>query len=392
MQSADLMMRVIRSSHDGFENIKDTNVLIYWPHGFGDWVFLSYVLPFLDQSNRYFFTRFGDDNTSLFEHCSGATPLYVGVNSTHGDHGGVFGMRHFRLTEGNSNLEREPVHLPLALAEACRSHNIHTLVHMPFPETYGGSTYPFHTKARNMIRHFRPTLPLEDVLSHPIRSSLSFRVPSFVTRWVESRLRSWMGMRRQKLCLIGRGGYTSVGKNWGHLWREDMPREKRREGEECRDFMHLLRKRDPKWIFVTIEDRVFSGDDTVRDHALPCFSFAELFGTPDDFKIPFGTLLTALINLADLVVGVPAGPYHLAMAKSDLPVIGLWTEHFPSWYDEPKSNSLHLMSNNLVLSGADRRVGSFSEKGNLRYDLVRLPTRLIRGEDVVGAVEQLLDI
>jgi hypothetical protein len=37
--------------------------------------------------------------------------------------------------------------------------------------------------------------------------------------------------------------------------------------------------------------------------------------------------MKVLANLADLCVGVPAGPYHLAMAKPSLPTVGICKEY-----------------------------------------------------------------
>ena len=52
MQTRPYECRVFRSAEDGFENVRNAAVLIYWPHGFGDFVFLSTILPLLEPSNR----------------------------------------------------------------------------------------------------------------------------------------------------------------------------------------------------------------------------------------------------------------------------------------------------------------------------------------------------
>ena len=142
--------------------------------------------------------------------------------------------------------------------------------------------------------------------------------------------------------------------------------------------------------FLAMEDRIFEHDNTLRDRALNCWSYAELFGTPDDFSLPFGNLMKAILNVADLVVGVPAGPYHLAMVKPELPTIGVWAEHFPSWYDEPKEASLHLLSRNLRDHGIDKRVGSIYEMGEAKFKCWHLDSRIIPGESVLNAAEELL--
>ena len=123
-----------------------------------------------------------------------------------------------------------------------------------------------------------------------------------------------------------------------------------------------------------------------------CVSYAELFGARDQAALPYGWVMRALMNLAELVVGVPSGPYHLAMVKKDLPVVGIWIEHFPSWYDEPKTESLHLISRNLAESGADNRPGTFTEAGELIFRTKRLETRIIPGQEVFEASVSLLGL
>ena len=72
-------------------------------------------------------------------------------------------------------------------------------------------------------------------------------------------------------------------------------------------------------------ERIFTGMNTVCDAALECVCCADLFGDAALSSPPFALVLKALLHFADLAVGVPAGPYHLAMAKPGLPTIGLWT-------------------------------------------------------------------
>ena len=84
--------------------------------------------------------------------------------------------------------------------------------------------------------------------------------------------------------------------------------------------------------------------------------------------------------------------FHLAMAKPGLPLIGLWTQHWPAWYDEPKAESVHLVSRNLRDSGALARPGSFSRMGALEFRIRELETRIIPGEKVLETAEELLGI
>ena len=392
MKTRPYECRVYRSAEDGFPAVRDTAVLIYWPHGFGDWVFLSHILPLLEPSNRWFVTRFGDDNTSLYDGCASATPLYLGHNETRCGDGADFGNADFGLRTGGGG--PRTLELPLGLHAQCVRHGIAAVVNIPFWEIYGKAEYPFHTKARGFLREVAaPARLAAGDLTRALPGALAWDAPGHVLAWVEARLRTWGGLEPgRKLCIIARHGYTSVGKNWGHQWREDLPPGRQHEGEECRDFIRLLRRKDPAWFFVTMEERAFTGADTVRDAALGCVSYDELFGASTASSMPFALVLKALLHFADLAVGVPTGPYHLAMAKPGLPTVGLWMEHWPAWYDEPKAESIHLVSRNLRESGALSRPGSFSRRGTLEFRTRELETRIIPGEEVLGAVEELLGI
>jgi hypothetical protein len=384
-------VRICTHERGEFQSVRNSNVLIYWPHGFGDLVQLGYILPLLDSSNQYWVTRFGDDATSLMEGNDWITPIYLGESSTRAHEGEHYNNRNFGLDYKQIDGSIEKPSLPLPLYRACKQNRIDVILWSSFPEVFGRAVFPFHSKCRNLI----PSLVREEARSQfrlcaPLKSSIGFEVPPWIARWVEARLASFGGFGSRKLCLISRNGYTSVGKNWGHLWREDMRQNRRREGEECRDFMRLMLRKNRRWMFLVMEDRLFSGDDTVRSPDLNCYSYAELFGSAGASSLPYGMLIKALLNFAELSVGVPTGPYHLSMAKTDLPTVGIWTEHMPSWYDEPKEASIHLISRNVRDQQADKRPGSFARQGELDFKLVWLDSRVITGAQVLSAVEQLL--
>lgn len=381
------------SNFDGrFKDLCNANVLIYWPHGFGDWVFLSYVLPFLEPTNRYWITRFGDDTVALMEGNEWAIPVYLGTNSPHCDDGAAFGNRHLGLDLAQADGSEREMNLPLSLYEACLANKIDTVLLTNFPETYGFVPFPFHSKARNIIRDLAPVEHLHAInLGLPMRTTIDFRAPGWVLRWVEARLKSRAGWHgRKKLCLLGRTGYSSTGKNWGHRWREEMPPGMRREGDECREFMRLLLQKDPGWVFLSMEDRHYSGDDTLGASDLNCFTYTEIFNSVlMDANVPFGLVTKALTNFAEIAVGVPAGPFHLCMAKRELPAVGIWLEHFPSWYDEPKGNAIHIVSKNVADHAMNKRPGSFERNEHLNFRVVWADTYPIMGEQVLQAVESL---
>jgi hypothetical protein len=375
--------------HGRFSELRGSNVLIYWPHGFGDWVQLAYIAPLLEPSNRYWITHHGDDTTTLMEGHALLTPVYTGVRSTRRRDGGVFGNRGLGIEYKDARGEEVELHLPVRLSDACRKENITAALWSSFPEPAGRMAFPFHSKARNLLRYLVSEDRLREVdLGRALASSVNWEAPGFVAAWVESRLRNVAGLDGSRLCIIGRNGYTSVGKNWGHEWREEMPEGKRREGEECREFMRLLRQKDPRWAFLVMEDRLYEGDDTVRDPSMRAVSYAELFGTPGE-SLPFGLVMKAVLRHAELMVGVPAGPYHLSMASGQHPTVGIWTEHLPSWFDEPNSSSVHLISRNVRDRELHTRPGSFSSHDRLGFQLVWLETRVVTGEQVLGAVESL---
>jgi len=383
--------RFFREDNEGFRSLKNSNILVYFPHGFGDWVFLSYILPFFEPTNRYWITRFGDDSAWLMEGNQWVAPLYVGVPSPHCDDGGAFAIRHFGVSYDEADGGEKEFNFPLPLYEACVKHKIDAVIQTAFGETWGGADFPYHSKARNLLRKMTSPGHLDQkVLGSALKSSISFEVEPALQRWVEAQLKSWIGLGDRKLCIIGRNGYTAVGKNWGHLWRNDLPPGKQREGEECRDFIRLMLKRDPKWMFLIMEDRLFEGDDTVRASDLHTFSYAELFGEVGSGNLPFGLMMKILVKVADLAVGVPAGPYHLCMAYESLPAVGVWIEHLPSWYDEPKAASIHLLSQNINHLKLMERPGSFEENGGLKFRTAWANSRIISGEEVMAAVETLL--
>jgi hypothetical protein len=280
--------------------------------------------------------------------------------------------------------------MPLSIYEACRQNKISTLLWTSYPETFGNRPYPYHSKARNLARHVAPRSSYEVLESgKPLANCINFEVDPWISRWVEARLRNCGGFGKRKLCLISRNGYTSIGKNWGHRWREDLPPNRRREAEECRDFMRLMLKKDSRWLFLVMEDRLFDGDDTVRSERTHCISYAELFGTTNGGGIPFGMIMKVLVKLASLSIGVPTGPFHLSMVKNDLPTVGVWIQHSPTWYDEPKSCSIHLVGSEVANNPRIRPQLQFEANG-LSHRMLLQETRIITGEQALQAVETLL--
>ena len=105
METLTYRMRVFRHDNEGFRSLKNANILIYWPHGVGDFVFLGYILPLLEPTNRYWVTRFGDDMVSVMEGNELITPIYTGLVKA--NDGRNLGHRHFGLKY--DELYSEPV-------------------------------------------------------------------------------------------------------------------------------------------------------------------------------------------------------------------------------------------------------------------------------------------
>src|SRR5580693_2233037 len=85
----------MREDRGRFAALRDRRVLIYWPHGLGDWVHFGAVAPLLEPSNSYAMTRFGDDYVSVMEGNASVEPLASGLRSP--SDGAGAGARHLGL-------------------------------------------------------------------------------------------------------------------------------------------------------------------------------------------------------------------------------------------------------------------------------------------------------
>lgn len=376
-------------THDrgGFSRLNYEAVLLYWPHGFGDWVQFSLVLPYLEKSNRYWMTRFGDDSVSVVEGHPSVRPVYSGVNSPHCDDGGAYGLKHFGMNYDLLGGQRMELQVPPSLYDVIRREQIGSVLWTWYPETHGHMPPPLHTKARSMARCLVESLPAD--FAGPLRRSVCLDVDPLIGQIVEARLKNVCGFGERRLCLLGRGGYTSVGKNWGHQWREDLPEGRRAEGQECRDFIRMMLAKSDGWCFLLMEDRAFA--DSLKDSAAHTFAYADVFGEPEHAVAPFGVVMKSLVKLASLCVGVPAGPYHLAAQVESLPTIGVWIEHLPSWYDEPRDGLAHVIGSvPAARLTDDASPGSFLSHGKFKYEASVLDSRYVPASAVMGWAEKLL--
>jgi hypothetical protein len=360
--SASLRVRAVREDRGRFAALRDARILIYWPHGLGDWVHFGAVLPLLEPSNAYAITRFGDDYVSLMEDNALVRALFSGTRVP-GD-GSERGARHLGLNLRRCDGRIVTLNVPAPLDDGVTQFDPEVVLWTDYPETEGRTAYPFHTKARNLARMLvRPERLAAFDLSVPLRNAVEFVAPEATRRLAEERL-AQLAPPGTPLCVVSRTGLTASRKNWG-------------DGAEARGFVAAMRASSPRWRFVSMdEERLGEG----------VAGFRELFAGLTE---PFARLYEALAARTSLFVGIPAGPLHLTMARGGVPTIGLWLAHHPDWYDEPNPNAIHIVGRYVRERGFDRRPASTTKPPSLAHRLRYLDSRSI-GSDVVAETARCL--
>ncbi len=352
----------IREDRGRFAALERTRVLVYWPHGLGDWVHFGAVVPLLEPSNSYAIARFGDDYASVMEGCAGMQVLWSGVRAP--SDGRETGSPHLGLTLRRCNGAARRLEIAAPLRDEVERFAPQVLLWTDYPETEGRTAYPFHTKARNLARLLvRPARLSAMDLTHPLHSAIDFAAPPAVQRALDERLASF-APPGSRLCVLSRTGVTAARKNWG-------------DGSEARAFAAALRSQSAGWRCISMDDEDL-GDRVA--------GFRALFGDLDE---PFARLYKALAARTDLFVGIPAGPLHLTMARGGVPVVGLWLSHHPDWYDEPNRDAVHLVGAYVRERGFDRRAASMHLPPTLRHRLRYLDTRGIAAGDVLEAAREV---
>ncbi|MBV8530449.1 MAG: hypothetical protein JO104_03955 [Candidatus Eremiobacteraeota bacterium] len=358
-----LRLTAMREDRGRFAALHDKRVLIYWPHGFGDWVTFGVVAPLLERSNRYAVTRIGDDYVSVMEESECVEPLLSGVRAP-GD-GSAQGARHFGLELRRCNGRPVDVQLPAPLDCAVIKFAPEILLWTDYPETEGRTAYPFHTKARNLARLLvHPARLASFDLAAPLKSAIDFAPAPSTLRLVDERLATF-AESGTRIGVISRTGVTAARKNWG-------------DGSEARAFVAALRRDSPAWRFVSMDDENL-GDGVA--------GFRALFA---DIEQPFARLYKALTTRTDLFVGIPAGPLHFTMARGGVPAIGLWLAHHPDWYDEPSPDAVHLIGRYVRDRGFDRRPATATKPPSLRHRVAYLDTLAIGADPVIEAARSLI--
>ncbi|HTV94313.1 MAG TPA: hypothetical protein VMG98_16550 [Verrucomicrobiae bacterium] len=359
-------------SDDGrrFGSVANRRVLIYWPHGLGDFVHLSFVAPLLEPSNEYYLTRFGDDFVHLYDEGERVRPVFSGTRVL-GD-GSALGARpHFGLDLDHPPDGITALDVPEPLRSRIVEHGIDAVLVCRYPEMTGRTPYPWHTKARYLASRIVAPERLAAIdLSQPLRSSLAFRAPGDAAARIEARLREWIepGMH---CYVLSAGGHTQVDKIWPEA--------------EIVAFARAVRARDPKARVVAVDERTSEAIGRERDVAP---TTTDLFG---DLDLPFAHVLVTLIRSAHAYVGVASGPLHAAIATGGRRTAGIWLSHWPEYYDEPSPDTVHLVGPMVYRKGLDRRLGARTKAraGVLPYRIEAFRTHAPSSADALDALERL---
>jgi hypothetical protein len=353
----------VREDRGRFAALRCKRVLIYWPHGLGDWVTFGAVSPLLEPTNSYAITRFGDDYVSLMEGNATVQPLLSGVRAP--DDGASRGVRHLGLNLKRCDGRTEILSLPPPLDAAVTTFAPEIVLWTDYPETEGRTAYPFHTKARNLLRLLVSPERLAALdLAAPLSNTIDFAAPPATQRRLDERLRDFAGPS-SRLAVISSRGVTAARKNWG-------------DGSEARAFVAAWRRQSPRWRFLSMDDEDLGDGVAV---------FRALFGDLDE---PFARLYKALSKRVDLFVGIPAGPLHFTLARGGIPTVGLWIAHHPDWYDEPNPNAIHLVGRYVRDRAFDRRPATTTKPPSLAHRLVYLDTAEIPAGAAVDAALNLI--
>ena len=369
----NLRLPVYDERGGAFARLRHRRVLIYWPHGLGDYVHLGAIVPLLEPSNTYFITRYGDDFVHLYDGCEYVAPLFSGVART-GD-GSAQAARHLGIDFKRIRNREETLVAAEPLATRMRDADIDTVLYTDYPDRAGSRAFPYHTKARALARALIESQRLAQFgLEKPLRSVLPLHVPASSVAFVEARLRTFVDAG-ERLYLVAPGGHTNANK----LWPED----------EALRLARRLRERDPRARVLQVDERT-AAQLGRESQALP--TTTDLFGTPgtsDVFDVPFAHLLTVLIRASVAVVGVPAGPLHLALAIGERPIVGIWLAHHPDWYDEPCASAIHLLGPQTYRKKFERRAATRTLPQTWQHRILPFRDHVPTAEDVVNALEQI---
>ena len=347
-------MPVYDERRHAFARVKNERVLVYWPHGLGDFVHFGYVVPLLEPSNTYAITRFGDDFVHLYDGARGIEALPSGVRAI-GD-GGAQGARHLGIDWKRIRNRPMHVHFPEPLAAGVRERSFTALLYTDYPEYEGRRAFPFHTKARALIRRLVDPARLRTIdMTRPLRSALAFEAPADARARIEFRLADLV-QPNEHLYLIAPGGHTNAAKVW--------------PASEVATLQEMLPRYDPLARALILDEP----------------SLHAAFG---DLDLPFAHVLVTLIARAHAFIGAAAGPLHAALAMQRAPTVGIWLAHHPDWYDEPYDRAIHLTGPLVHARRYARRKATTTMPPRWRARTIDFPQRIPGAADVIAGLELL---
>lgn len=360
-------LRAMREDRGRFAALRDERVLIYWPHGLGDWVHVAAILPLFEPSNAYAIARFGDDYSCVLEGNPYARRLESGSRSL--DDGSSLGARHLGLRRRALNGSVRGVMVPEPLAQRVADFDPTALLWTDYPETEGRTPFPFHTKARNLARSLVASERLESFdLWKPLPTTIDFGAARELQAAVDERFERVAPPGTHRV-LLSVCGYTALRKNWDLF--------------EARRFVDILRRRNAKTRVITMDSAAL-GDESAWPGREIVISFREAFGEID---APFARVFAAVLSRIDALAGVPAGPLHVAMARGGMPIAGIWHAHVPEWYDEPNPDSTHVVGSLVKARGFDRRAATTTLPPGW-HRKIAVDTPVVPAEAVVTALER----
>ena len=381
MQLVSRPMYVV--GEDQFKMLTNSKVLIYFPHGVGDWVFLSQILPYLDPSNEYFVTRIGDHNVSLFDGCEHATPIYSGIADTHASAELMGNTSH--LNYNSSFHGRQELTMTDTMSNQIDRHGItHAAFLLGFPDPYLQKEAPWHSKARyNTYRYVNMGRKASNFFGdfHP---TVNMTVHDETDSIIRPALQDFIG--DGKLCVICPSGFHNNRRDWGITNRDGL-----HSYQEVRDFMNVMKENDPSWKFLLMSMFDKNDEPYLESDLLDCKSYSGLI--PNDLL--FGHAIKSILNLASLAVSSDTGPLHIALCRRDLPVVGVWNTCLPWNYDEPRSGFVNVISKNVVDGGFINMIGGYIADAMgadyvERYNLILSQGSRMEGHEVFDAAQKAI--
>jgi hypothetical protein len=318
-----------------FSQLRNANVLIYWPHGFGDFVHLGYLLPLFEPSNRYWIARYGDDFSALYRNETQFRMMPTGVTNVANCFGSSARDFHLGIRYGSQNGSSEELRVTPEFAERMRQAEIDTVLWTDYPDPNGTQTFPYHTKIRSLAQSLVAPVRLAQFdLGRRLVHASHFAADIVADTYVAQRLQALFGGRDiTELCVVLSGGHTAPKKNWD----EDAMRsfvETYIDARPARRAVVLLNDSPIAEALKRARPEFVSTWDTV---------FPDGTGAHD---LAYAARIRAILQRSALMVGVPAGPMHLALAMG-VPTVGLWRAHHPVAYEEPNASAVHIVTRNV---------------------------------------------